>query len=218
MELNVSLEEAFSGFTRSIEVGPNYNVCEACQGEGSESVICDTCKGLGEVLMTQEWIFGLRKTSSVQRCIKCRGTGRIVKKKNKCKICSGKGILKRKEKVEITVPCGIDSNQMIRIKHKGLLGKTLESQYRGDLCLFVCVNEHALFQRDGQNLFATINIDPVMARDGGKLEVQTIDGKVKVNIKAGTENGTILRLKNRGMPDLGDNKIHGDYYLKIKVD
>lgn len=95
-ELHISLEEAFSGCIRSIELASFYDKCEVCHGMGSQSKMCSQCKGAGQVLITQKSIFGTSQI--VQSCRKCRGTGRIVTLKNKCKVCSGKGFVKEKKK------------------------------------------------------------------------------------------------------------------------
>lgn len=141
-ELHISLEEAFSGCVRKLQLASFYDRCEACCGIGSQSRICSKCNGVGKLLVTMNSIFGTSQI--VQSCSKCHGTGRIVKLKNKCKACSGKGFVKKKKEVQVQVPAGIENGQLLRIGNMGLFGKDLEEENRGDLIVVISVDAHSV--------------------------------------------------------------------------
>jgi molecular chaperone DnaJ len=212
-QVDVTLEEAFSGTKKTIRV-PSSVVCEACKGTGSEgpaaqaSTTCTTCNGAGKV-RAQQGFFLIERT-----CPTCSGSGRIIK--NPCKVCAGQGRTQRDRTLSVTVPAGVEDGTRIRLSGEGEAG--LRGAPAGDLYVDVSVKQHALFQRDGANIFVRVPLRMTQAALGGGVEVPVIDGgRARVTIPAGTQTGDQFRLRGKGFSVLR-SAARGDMYVQVAVE
>ncbi|MDE7309286.1 MAG: molecular chaperone DnaJ [Lachnospiraceae bacterium] len=212
--VRIKFEEAVFGCEKEIEITLK-DECPKCHGtgakEGTQPVTCSKCGGKGQVMYTQQSLFGAMR--SVQTCPDCHGTGKIVK--DKCPDCVGSGYISGRKKIQVTIPAGIDDGQSIRIAGKGEPGAN--GGQRGDLLVEVNVMRHPIFQRQDYNLYSTAPISFVQAALGGDVRISTIDGDVLFPIKAGTQTDTKIRLKGKGVPSLRNKNLRGDQYVTLVV-
>lgn len=209
--LNISLEKAFHGTEEEITF-PTIKNCEKCHGhgtkDGSEPEKCSMCQGRGKVRRQQGGFFVFETT-----CPQCHGTGYQVK--DPCPDCHGSGQQKITKTLKIKVKPGIDSNMRIRIAGEGTDG--VFGGESGDLYVDVMVEPHKLYERRDTDLYAAVPVSVSCAILGGKIEIPGIDGKkVTVEVPAGTQNDTLLKVKGAGMP-LYDTERRGDLYVAVKV-
>lgn len=212
--VRITFEEACFGATKEIEVTLK-DECTACHGsgakEGSSPITCSKCGGKGQVVYTQQSLFGMVR--NVQTCPDCGGKGKVIK--DKCPDCRGTGYTSARKKIQVTIPAGIDDGQSIRIAGKGEPG--INGGPRGELLVEVTVMRHPIFQRDGYDLYSTAPISFVQAALGGDVRISTIDGDVLFNIKAGTQTDTRIRLRGKGVPSLRNKSMRGDHYVTLVV-
>jgi molecular chaperone DnaJ len=209
--LRVSLEEAFAGVQKTINV-PTSIACDACRGTGGEGgaepATCPTCSGMGKV-RAQQGFFTVERT-----CPTCSGAGQTVK--NPCKSCHGHGRIEKERALSVNIPAGVETGTRIRLAGEGEAG--LRGGPTGDLYIFIEVKEHPLFQRDGVHLFCRVPITFSTAALGGEVEVPTIDGgKSRVKVPAGSQTGKQMRLRAKGMPALRGGGS-GDMLLELAVE
>ena len=209
--LHVSLEEAFKGVQKTINV-PTSIACDNCRGTGAEGgtepVTCPTCSGMGKV-RAQQGFFTVERT-----CPTCSGIGQIIK--NPCRSCGGAGRIEKKHSLSVNIPAGVETGTRIRLAGEGEAG--LRGGPTGDLYIFIEVKEHTLFQRDGVHLFCRVPISITTAALGGEVEVPTIDGgKSRVKVPAGSQTGKQMRLRSKGMPTLRGGGT-GDMVLELAVE
>ncbi|WP_457851894.1 molecular chaperone DnaJ [Falsiroseomonas oleicola] len=212
-QVEVSLEEAYAGVKKTIRV-PSSVVCEACKGTGSEgpaaqaAQTCPTCNGAGKV-RAQQGFFLIERT-----CPTCSGSGRIIK--NPCKVCAGQGRVQRDRTLAVTIPAGVEDGTRIRLSGEGEAG--LRGAPSGDLYVDVAVRQHAIFQRDGANIFVRVPLRMTQAALGGGVEVPVIDGgRARVTIPAGTQTGDQFRLRGKGFSVLR-SAARGDMYVQVAVE
>jgi molecular chaperone DnaJ len=210
--LEISLEEAFNGRAAEIKV-PAAVACEACGGIGAEAGSkpeqCPTCSGAGKV-RAQQGFFTIERT-----CPTCHGNGRIVR--HPCKACSGSGHVQRERMLNVDVPPGVEEGTRIRLSGEGQAG--LNGGPPGDLYIFLSLAPHAIFQRDGHDLYCRAPISFVAASLGGAIEVPTLDGgRAKINIPDGTQSGRQFRIRGKGMPVLRGGGMRGDLYVEVAVE
>jgi len=215
--LKISLEEAFAGKKSEIKV-PGSVACEPCNGTGaapgSGPVNCETCKGAGRVRV-QQGFFTIERT-----CPHCHGEGRTIA--DPCTDCSGQGRVRRERTLSVDVPAGIEDGTRIRLSGEGEAGP--RGGPEGDLYIFVHVNEHDLFERDGADLYSMMPIPMTTAALGGDFETPTIDGgRVKISVPEGAQTGKRFRVRGRGMSQLdasgrGDIRRRGDLFVEIQVE
>jgi molecular chaperone DnaJ len=209
--LRVTLEEAYAGVQKSINV-PTSIACGSCSGTGaeggSEPQTCPTCSGMGKV-RAQQGFFTVERT-----CPTCAGAGQIVK--NPCRTCQGSGRVEKERQLSVNIPAGVETGTRIRLAGEGEAG--MRGGPSGDLYIFIEVREHALFQRDGTNLFCRIPVSIATAALGGEVEVPTIDGgRSRVRIPEGAQTGKQMRLRGKGMPALRGGG-HGDMLIELAVE
>jgi len=210
--LEISLEEAFKGRATQIKV-PSAVACEACGGTGAESGSkpeqCPTCSGIGKV-RAQQGFFTIERT-----CPQCRGNGRIVR--NPCKQCHGSGHIQKERTLSVDVPPGVEEGTRIRLSGEGQAG--VNGGPPGDLYIFISVKPHAIFQRDGHDLYCRAPISFVQAALGGAIDVPTLDGgRAKITIPEGTQSQRQFRLRAKGMPVLRGGGMAGDLYVEVAVE
>ncbi|MGH1330140.1 MAG: molecular chaperone DnaJ [Paracoccaceae bacterium] len=209
--LRVSLEEAFSGIQKTINV-PTSVSCTSCEGTGAENgaepVTCPTCSGMGKV-RAQQGFFTVERT-----CPTCSGMGQTIK--NPCASCAGSGRLEKDRSLSVNIPAGVETGTRIRLAGEGEAG--LRGGPTGDLYIFIEVAEHALFQREGAHLFCLVPVSITSAALGGDIEVPTIDGgRSRVKIPAGSQSGRQMRLRGKGMPALRGGGA-GDMMIELAVE
>lgn len=212
--VRVSFEEAVFGTQEELEL-PLKDECTVCNGSGAQPghqpETCPKCAGKGQVVYTQQSLFGMART--VQSCPDCGGSGKIIK--YKCSNCAGTGYVKSKKKIQVAVPSGIDNGQSIRIRAKGEPG--INGGERGDLLVTVLVDRHPTFQRQEYDLYSSEPISFTQAALGGKVTINTIDGPYELDIKPGTQTDTKVKLKGKGVPTLRNKNVRGDHYVTLVV-
>ena len=212
--MRVSFTEAVFGTQQEIEL-PLKDECNVCNGTGSQPghqpETCGKCAGKGQVVYTQQSLFGMART--IQSCPDCGGSGKIIK--FKCSNCAGSGYVKSKKRIQVAVPAGIDNGQSIRIRGKGEPG--INGGERGDLLVTILVDRDPVFQRQDYDLFSSEPISFTQAALGGRITVNTIDGPYELDIKAGTQTDTKVKLKGKGVPTLRNKNQRGDHYVTLVV-
>lgn len=213
-QIRVTFEEAVFGCDKEIELTLK-DECGKCHGTGAKPgtspITCSKCGGKGQVVYTQQSLFGM--VQNVRTCPECNGTGKVIKEK--CPDCYGTGYISNKKKIAVTVPAGIDNGQSIRIRGKGEPG--VNGGPRGDLLVEVLVSRHPIFQRQDTNIYSTAPISFVTAALGGTVRIKTVDGEVEYDVKAGTQTDTRVRLKGKGVPSLRNKNVRGDHYVTLVV-
>ena len=209
--LKIKLEDAFTGKETNITV-PGSVACTACEGTGGEGgaepVNCPTCSGYGKV-RAQQGIFTIERT-----CPTCGGRGQTIK--NPCRTCSGQGRVAKSRTLQVRIPEGVENGTRIRLAGEGEAGQ--RGGPPGDLYIFLEMEDHALFERDGMDLFCRIPVPMTTAALGGEIEAPTIDGgRSRVKIPAGSQSGKQLRLRAKGMPQLRGGRF-GDLYIELQIE
>ena len=208
-DLEISFEESARGVETTIQI-PRQESCDTCHGTGaapgSNPTTCPQCRGQGQI-RTQQGFFTVART-----CPQCRGAGRIITKP--CTTCHGAGRVTRERKIKVKIPPGIATGQQLRVQGEGEGGSA--GGPPGDLFVAVQVQEHEFFRRDGVNLFCEIPVNFTTLALGGEIHVRTLDGKETVKIPEGTQTGTTLRLRGKGMPDVS-GRGRGDLFATVQV-
>ena len=212
--VSISFADAISGCVRSVEVNLK-DECRNCHGSGAKPgtmpKICPKCRGTGQVTIRQQSLFGM--VQSTQPCPDCRGTGKIIEQR--CPNCAGTGYTSSRKTIEVTIPAGIDDGQSIRIRQKGEPG--LNGGPRGDLLVEVRVASDPNFIRQDMDIFSNVEISFAQAALGGDLRVKTVDGDVIYSIRPGTQSGTRVRLRGKGVPSVRNKEIRGDHYVTLTI-
>lgn len=212
--IRVTFDDAVNGVEKDIEL-PYKDECKVCHGtgakEGTQPQTCSKCGGKGQVVYTQQSLFGMVR--NVQTCPDCQGTGKVVK--DKCSHCYGSGYTNSKKRVKISVPAGIDNGQSIRLRENGEPG--VNGGERGDLLVEVNVARHPIFQRQEYDIYSTAPISYAQAALGGDVRISTVDGDVLYTVKPGTQTDTKVRLKGKGVPTLRNKQVRGDHYVTLVV-
>jgi molecular chaperone DnaJ len=209
--LRINLEDAFSGMQKTVNV-PTAVSCGSCNGTGaeggSEPQTCPTCSGMGKV-RAQQGFFTVERT-----CPTCSGMGQTIK--DPCKTCHGQGRVEKEKSLSVNIPAGVETGTRIRLAGEGEAG--MRGGPTGDLYIFIEVNDHALFEREANNLFCRVPVSIATAALGGEIEVPTIDGgRSRVKVPEGSQSGRQMRLRGKGMPALrGANT--GDMFIELAVE
>ena len=213
--VRITFEEAVTGCDKELELVLK-DECSTCHGTGAKPgtspQTCPKCGGKGQVVYTQQSLFGM--VQNVRTCPDCNGTGKIIKEK--CPDCYGTGYVSSKKKIAVTIPAGIDNGQSIRIRGKGEPG--VNGGPRGDLLVEVLVSRHPIFQRQDMDIYSTVPISFPVAALGGTIRIKTVDGEVEYDVKAGTQTDTRVRLRGKGMPSLRNKSVRGDHYVTLVVE
>lgn len=214
VDITIDFEEAAFGVKQDIEF-LRTEECSTCDGEGAEpgtkTSTCPDCNGQGQVRYAQRSLFG--ETIQVRECERCHGKGKTYD--TPCHTCKGHGKIRKKKKMAIELPAGVDSGSVLSLRGEGQLGA--KGGPRGDVKVVVRVRDHKLFVRDGNHVMYELHISFAQATLGAEVIVPTLEGKVKYKITPGTQSGTMFRLKGKGIPVLnGYGK--GDQYVKVIVD
>ena len=209
--MGIQLEEAFTGKTAQVRI-PTAVTCEACSGSGAKTGTrprpCATCNGQGKIRHAQGF-FTLERT-----CPACQGRGQVIE--DPCPSCSGSGRLTRERMLSVNIPPGVEDGTRIRLAGEGEAG--VRGGPTGDLYIFLSLEPHEFFQRDGADLHCRVPISMVTASLGGSFEVPAIDGSTpRVKVPEGTQTGRRFRLQGKGMPVLR-SKQTGDMYVQVVVE
>lgn len=209
--MEISLEDAAKGKATQIRV-PSWEECDVCHGSGAEpgtsAETCPTCKGQGQVRMSQGFF------SVQQACPTCHGTGKHIP--SVCKKCQGQGKIKTQKTLEVNIPAGIEDGMRIRNAGKGEPG--VNGGPAGDLFVEIHIKRHPVFERDGTDLHCTIPLAFTQAALGGEIEVPTLHGKASMNIPEGTQTGQAFRLRGKGMPHVRSASTVGDLYVHVELE
>ena len=212
--VRITFEEAVFGTEKEIELTVKEE-CKTCHGTGAKPgtspETCPKCGGKGQVVFTQQSFFGTVR--NVQACPDCGGTGKIIKEK--CTDCHGSGFVPMKKRFAVTIPAGIDNGQCKRLAGQGEPG--INGGSRGDVLVEVIVGQHPIFQRQDTNIYSTVPVSFAVAALGGEVVIDTVDGKVIYDVKAGTQTDTRVRLKGKGVPSLRNKDLRGDHYVTLVV-
>lgn len=208
-DYEITLEEAATGKDAKIEI-PRLETCDECEGkgtaEGTSPETCITCSGSGQTRY-QQGFFSVMRT-----CPNCAGKGQIIK--DPCKKCLGGGRVENKKTLEIKIPAGVEMGSRLRIGGEGESG--VGGGATGDLYVFIHVAEHENFERQGTNLYTSVPISFAQAALGAEINVKTLNGEEELKIPTGTQTGTVFRLKNQGMPNLG-GRGKGDLFVAVTL-
>ena len=214
LSVRISFEEAVFGCTKDIEFAYK-ETCQTCNGTGAKPgtspETCSKCGGKGKVVMTQQSLFGMMQ--NVQACPDCQGSGKIVREK--CGSCHGTGYVSKKIHKTVEIPAGIDNGQCVRVRDYGEPGRN--GGPRGDLLVEVIVSRNPAFERHDMNIFSNAFISFGIAALGGDIRIKTVDGDIIYSVAAGTQTGTRIRLKGKGVPSLRNKDIRGDHYVTLIV-
>ena len=216
LKVRLSLQEVATGVTKKFKVKKDV-VCQHCHGSGaqagSSATTCPTCNGNGYTVKTVRSILGMMQTQS--ECPTCHGEGKVIK--NKCPHCTGTGIVKGEEVVEINIPAGVAEGMVVNVPGKG--NAAPHNGVNGNIQVFIEEEPNDTFIRDNQDIIYNLLLDFPTAALGGEVEIPTIDGKkVRVKIEAGTQPGKTLRLRGKGLPAVqGYGNGQGDLVVNISV-
>ena len=206
-ETEITLEEAYMGVKKEIRF-PRHDYCKKCDGTGAKDgkslKTCPACRGQGQVVMSSGFF------RMAQTCHQCRGTGKVITEK--CLECSGQGLVRVTRTVEVKIPAGVDNDSQLRVRGEGEAGQGGS----GDLYLFIRVNEHSVFHRQGNDLSTDLNVPFFKAALGGDMTIESLKEKIVMKIPAGTQSGKMFRLRGHGMPD-PHHDGHGDLYARVML-
>ena len=209
-DMEISFEEAAHGTEKEISV-TKLDQCQTCHGTGrtSESKVktCTACGGRGQVVSSRG-IFSIAQT-----CSRCHGAGRIIE--NPCRSCQGSGQREQTSKIRIRIPAGVDTGARLRSSGNGEAGA--RGGPAGDLYVVLHVKPHEIFHREGDDLICEIPISFVQATLGAEIDVPTLDTKAKINVPAGTQNGTVFRIKGKGIKNV-QGYGYGDLHVRVAVE
>jgi len=208
-DIEISLEDAAQGKDEKLRI-PRLETCDDCDGRGAEKgTEPETCVGCGGAGQTryQQGFFSVMRT-----CPNCGGRGQVIK--SPCKKCRGAGRVEKEKSLEVKIPAGVETGSRLRVNGEGESGTN--GGPAGDLYVVIHVKEHETFERQGANLYASVPISFAQAALGAEIPVKTLDGEQNLKIPAGTQTGTVFRIKNEGMPVLG-GRGKGDLFVAATV-
>lgn len=212
--MNLTFEEAVFGVEKEIKI-LRSETCESCSGTGAKAgtskTTCDKCRGTGQVKTQRNTPLGSFVSSST--CDKCGGNGTIIK--DPCNTCHGAGKTKKERKITINIPAGVDDGNVMPLRGQGEHGT--KGGPPGDLYISIRVSKHSTFVRKGFDIYMDRHISMAKAALGTEIKVPTVDGDVVYTVPAGTQPGTMFRLKGKGVPKINSH-LRGDQYINIIVD
>jgi molecular chaperone DnaJ len=214
MGINITFNEAVFGVEKTLRL-EKQDTCKTCGGNGaapgSKVVTCPKCHGQGQIRTQRRTIFGTVASSA--SCDRCQGMGKIPEVA--CPTCKGDGVLRQEKTIAVQIPAGIDNGQRIRVAGEG------EAGYRGsgagDLYLVVAVQPSKEFERDGWTLLKELPVSFTQAALGTKVILKTLDGDIELKIPSGTQSGTVLKVKSKGVPHINDSGRRGDLLITVRV-
>lgn len=215
--LRITFQEAVFGCEKEIELSSKTE-CKTCNGTGAKPgtspVTCGRCNGTGQIVHTQQSVLGIIR--NVTPCPDCKGTGKIIREK--CRDCGGTGYTTTRKRLKVKIPAGIDNGQGIRVRGEGEPGTA--GGPRGDLIVEVVVRPHPDFRREGKDIYSSVKVPYATMVLGGDISVNTVDGEVSYKVSPGTQSGTRVRIRGKGVPEsgYGYTQSRGDHYATLEVD
>lgn len=213
--LTIRFEEAVSGCKKDVSFD-HIEACSECHGSGAASgsavETCSVCRGSGQVTVQQNSPLGIFQ--STRPCSACNGSGKIIK--TPCGNCRGKGYVKLSKKLSVSIPAGIDNEQRIALRGEGNAGRN--GGTAGDLIIEVSVRKHAIFERDGMDIYCEVPVTFAQATMGAEIDIPTLEGTEKYTIGEGTQSGTTFTLRGRGIPNVNQPRLKGNLYLTVNVE
>ncbi len=211
VDLDISFSESIFGVEKEFSLTKPV-ICPDCNGSGAKagagSVTCSVCNGKGKIQQAQRSILGSYIVEKI--CDKCHGAGNVPKEK--CNTCRGEGTVRKAENIKVRIPADINSGETVRLT-KG--GEAIKDGIPGDLYINVSVRKDALFKKEGKNILTEINIRLSDALLGIKYPLKTLDGDIELKVPEGTNNGDLLRIRDKGVPI--DSHHRGDMLVKVKI-
>ncbi|WP_310417425.1 molecular chaperone DnaJ [Chamaesiphon sp. OTE_8_metabat_110] len=215
LDLKLEFQEAIFGGEKEIRI-PHLEACTTCKSTGakpgSQPQTCSTCGGAGQVRRNTRTPFG--NFTQVSVCPTCNGDGQVIE--DKCEACNGAGRKQETKKLKISIPKGVDNGTKLRIGKEGDAG--LRGGPPGDLYVYLHVEEDAKFRREGINILSQVKIGYLQAILGSHIQIDTVDGPTELNIPAGIQPNTVLKLEQKGVPRLGNEVSRGDHLLTLQID
>ena len=211
LDVNISFTEAAYGVERKVDITKHCN-CKTCNGSGAKPgtspKVCSTCRGTGQVVRSQGFF------SMASPCHACQGQGQVVE--HRCSDCHGEGRVPEKKTISVTVPPGVDDGSRLRLRGEGEAGPS--GAPPGDLYVFIHVEAHDLFHREGYDIFCRLNLSFSQAAMGAEIEVPLLDDKTKIiTVKAGTQSGEMMRIMGAGIPNVRGHG-RGDQIIQMTVE
>ncbi len=214
--INLTFKEACFGVKDKEVSFMRVEKCATCNGTGSSNPngvhVCSKCHGTGYITVQQRSLFGVMNTQ--RTCDACGGRGKTIT--DKCKDCGGKGTVRRQKTIKVNIPAGVDNGQMMTIRGEGCAPSEQGGNY-GNLILIFKVAPHSLFVREGNDISFEYPITIMQAALGAKVTIPTLNGTTQIDIPEGTQHGTVLRIREKGVKDLRRN-AYGDMYVHIVID
>jgi molecular chaperone DnaJ len=211
--IDITFDDSYHGAEKTIQLRKSV-ICEQCKGNGADAGAkidtCKTCNGSGKVQQVQNSIFG--QMATVGMCPDCEGEGKTYSKK--CTKCGGQGVADGIDQIKVKIPAGIANRQSLKMSGKGEAGS--KGAPAGDLYINLRVAPSPKFRREGDNLYTSIPISITQAILGDKVDVQTVEGEVKLKIPAGTKSGKKFIIRSKGMPKLS-GRSHGNLYVEVDI-
>ena len=214
VRVKLTLEEIAKGVEKEISIEKSVP-CTECGGKGaknsSDIKTCSACNGTGQVQRVANSIFG--QTVTYSTCQQCGGEGKVIT--NPCRSCGGTGLVRKRETIKVKIPAGVEAGMQLTIQGEGHAAKN--NGINGDLLVVIEEQEHQDLKREGNNLYYTKVISLPDAILGAEVEVPCLDGPYKIKVDAGTQSGTVVRLRNKGLPTVNGYGGTGDMYVKFAV-
>ncbi len=214
VRVKLTLEEIAKGVEKEISIEKSVP-CHDCGGRGaknsSDIKTCPACNGSGQVQRVVNSIFG--QTVTYSTCQQCGGEGKIIS--NPCRTCGGSGLVRKRETIKVKIPAGVEAGMQLTIQGEGHAAKN--NGINGDLLVVIEEQEHPNLKREGNNLYCTKVISMPDAILGAEVEIPCLDGAYKVKVDAGTQSGTVVRLRGKGLPTVNGYGGTGDLYVKFAV-
>ena len=213
IRLKLSLEEMATGTEKKIKV-KKWKPCETCHGTGARgghsTVTCPACNGAGEIRQVSRSVFG--QFVNIAACQNCEGEGKVVK--DPCTTCKGDGRIQGESTVKVNIPAGVSDTHYIPLRGEGNIGR--RGGPAGDLIVMIEEEPHPLFTREGDNIILDLLVTFSEAALGADIEVPTLTGRARLKIEPGTQSGTILRMREKGLPRL-NSFSKGDQFVRVNV-
>jgi len=209
-DLEIRFEDAVFGTERVINI-PRLSSCDACSGKGTKGgaarATCSACRGSGQ-LRFQQGFFTIAKT-----CGQCGGQGTVIK--DPCRSCGGSGVTQTTHALNVKIPAGVDTGSRLKLRGEGEAGRN--GGPPGDLYVIINVSSHPLFARQDNDIVCEVPVSFAQAALGAEIDVPTIEGKLKMKVAPGTQSGTVLRLRGKGVPDVR-GAARGDQLVRVVVE